>query len=268
MIAMGWHWTTTEGRLIPISKNLNLAPSGVAIMLKQTAPHFLLLTQTQSSPAPEIRGGMWRFVLEQFGSSNRIEVSEVEPGIWGERLQLLAVVRGLEALEQPSRVTLVTPSRFVGNGIRRGLSSWREKGWQWERFGEMAPIKHCNLWKRIDQALQYHQVNCRIWDFDESKFRNSSPPTRNRISLGEIQNARKSSFAASGTQSIPPADPVYRSGSDSSHLPVASKRLEPIDFQKREFVGAALETISRSQDFLADKVKPVGRGRAFGYMPN
>lgn len=237
-------------------------------MLKQTAPHFLLLTQTQPSPDPEIRGGLWRFVLEQFGSSNRIEVSEVEPGIWGERLQLLAVVRGLEALEQPSRVTLVTPSRFVGNGIRRGLSTWRENRWQWERFGEMTPIKHCDLWKRIDQALQYHQVNCRIWEFEESKFRNASPPARNRISFGEIQNARNRSFAESGIQSAPTSDRASRSGNESSRHPVASKRLEPIVFQKREFVGAALETNSRAQHFLADKVKPVGCGKAFGYMPN
>ena len=169
-------------------------------MIEQTAPHYLLLTQAQSNPDSTTQGGVWRFVLEQVGSSNRIEVAEEEPGVRGERLQLLPVVRGLEALEQPSRVTLITPSRFVGNGIRRGIAEWRKNGWQWERFGQLAPIKYCELWKRIDQALQYHQINCRVWEFEESHFRSVQHPTRNRISFGEIQSARKTRQLKSGNE--------------------------------------------------------------------
>ncbi len=214
-------------------------------MLNQTAPHFLLLTQTQSNPDPDSHGGVWRFVLEQLGSSNRVEVAEDEPGIWGERLQLLAVVRGLEALEQPSRVTLITPSRFVGNGIRRGLAMWRENGWQWEHFGEMAPIKHCDLWKRIDQALQFHQVNCRIWDFDEPHVRHARPSLRNRISFGEIQNARENSISEQATAAIAPPAP----------LSLAPRPIPPRRGTLRE-------------DLLSLRVKPIGHGRAFGLCPS
>jgi ribonuclease HI len=166
-------------------------------------PHFLLLTQAQtkqtSLPAQN-RGGYWRFILEEIGGSQRIEVKEMEPGIWGERLQLLAVVRGLEALEQPSHVTLITPSRFVGNGIRIHLKNWQEHQWQWEHFGEMIPIKNLDLWQRIDQALKYHQLDCRIWDFDfggnllESKHRSESARVReapkNRITFEQLQHGR------------------------------------------------------------------------------
>ena len=75
-------------------------------------------------------------------------------------------VRGLEALEQPSRVTVVTPSRYVSRGFLFGLEEWRENGWRWERFGEMTAIKNRDLWQRIDRAMQYHQVECRVWRFD------------------------------------------------------------------------------------------------------
>ncbi len=84
-----------------------------------------------------------------------------------ERLELLAVVRGLEALEQPSKVTLVTTSRVVRRGLRFGLELWRENQWHWERFGRMAPIKNADLWQRVDRALHIHDVSCRTLRFDE-----------------------------------------------------------------------------------------------------
>jgi hypothetical protein len=69
----------------------------------------------------------------------------------------------LEALDQPSRVTVVTPSRYVRQGLQRGLAEWRERDWCWERFGELVPVKHLDLWRRVDQALKFHQVECRKW---------------------------------------------------------------------------------------------------------
>ena len=122
--------------------------------MNKTAPHYLLFTQAKLSSHPNGLGNRWRFVLEEIGTSNRFEEADEEPGIQGERLQLLAVVRGLEAIEQPSRVTLVTPSKHVGRGIRRSLTLWRENDWQWERFGAMTPVKDHDLWKRIDNAMQ------------------------------------------------------------------------------------------------------------------
>jgi ribonuclease HI len=105
-------------------------------------------------------------MLEAVDGSAKFEVCDQEQDVEGERLELLAVVRGLEALDQPSRVTLVTPSRYVSHGLRYGLAGWRESGWQWERFGKMTAIKNSDLWQRIDKALQYHDVICRTWRFD------------------------------------------------------------------------------------------------------
>jgi ribonuclease HI len=78
-----------------------------------------------------------------------------------ERAALLAVVRGLEALEQPSRVTLVTTSRYVARGLQFGLSEWRETDYCWEHFGSVQPIRNADLWRRVDHAMQFHQISCR-----------------------------------------------------------------------------------------------------------
>jgi ribonuclease HI len=104
--------------------------------------------------------------LEAVDGSARLEAEDEEPETDEGRLELLAVVRGLEALDQPSRVTVVTPSRYVTRGFRFGLEQWRENGWCWERFGEMTPIKNRDLWQRVDQAMRFHRVECRAWRFD------------------------------------------------------------------------------------------------------
>jgi len=96
-------------------------------------------------------------------------VADEETAACGERLELLAVVRGLEALDGPTRVTLVTKSRYVSRGIRSGLAEWRANDWQWERFGRIVPVKDHDLWQRVDRALLFHAVDCQAWQFEESQ---------------------------------------------------------------------------------------------------
>jgi len=89
-----------------------------------------------------------------------LAVEDHEPGVCGEQLELLTLVRGLEALDQPSAVTVYGCGRYLRNGIAYGLPEWRENGWQWERFGRLVPIKHVELWRRLDRAMQIHRLAC------------------------------------------------------------------------------------------------------------
>lgn len=147
----------------------------------KTAPHYLLLTDTDqfddstgATTAPNSSmagqneaGGRWHFVLEPIHHGVRIEADDIEPGVFGERLNLLAVVRGIEALDQPSHVTLITPSKYVGRGIRRDIRVWKENDWKWIRFGKRVSIKHFDLWQRIERAMQFHKIDCRIFNLGQ-----------------------------------------------------------------------------------------------------
>lgn len=124
------------------------------------APHFLLFSEAAPASDPANDAGRWRFVLRSAAGQKVLEADDEEPAS-PERLELLAIVRGLEALDQPSRVTLVTASRNVQHGFHFGLSCWRDSGWHWERFGKMAPVKNADLWRRIDRALDIHVIECR-----------------------------------------------------------------------------------------------------------
>lgn len=112
------------------------------------------------------QNGIWRFVLKSHEGGVPFEAFDNEDGWHVDRLNLLAVVRGLESLEQPSNVTLFSPSRYITRGFDTSLTMWKKHDWMWERFGEEVPIKNQDLWLRVDQALRFHDVQCRFYRTD------------------------------------------------------------------------------------------------------
>lgn len=141
-----------------------------------TGPHYLLYSEATQTACGAPR---WKFVLHSVGGEERFSAADTELDASPSRLELLAVVRGLEAIDCPSRVTLLTSSRYVNRGIRRDLTQWRERRWRWERFGQLVPIRDHDLWQRIDRALQYHKVECCAWHVEDgpvvSAVHNLSP---------------------------------------------------------------------------------------------
>ena len=135
-------------------------------------PHYFLYSESSRAQRGAPR---WKFQLESAGSDDRFSAGDVEPETRRSRLELLAVVRGLEALDQPSRVTLVTRSRYVARGVRRDLGPWRERNWRWERFGQLVPIRDHDLWQRVDRALQFHQLECIAWEDEPAVYSVISP---------------------------------------------------------------------------------------------
>ncbi len=117
---------------------------------------FLLVCESSVDPASS--GGSWRFVIEHLDGTPFLEASDIEPGD-SNRLSLLAVVRGLEALPGPAAVTMLTSSRYVIRSLSDSLPRWRSADFHWEHFGQMLPITNANLWRRIDHALNIHTVS-------------------------------------------------------------------------------------------------------------
>lgn len=121
---------------------------------EMAAPQFIVWAEAGGDDEPNL----WRFVIRTPQGRQVLEVADCEPEVCGERLQLLAAVRGLEALDRPSQVVLVTSSRYVRRGLLFGLEQWRQNGWRWESYGQLVPVKNVDLWQRLDRAIQIHQV--------------------------------------------------------------------------------------------------------------
>jgi len=147
------------------------------------AEYVLFCEATGGGDAIPATSGGWRFVLQSADGDDRLEAADEEPDVRGERLVLLAVVRGLEALDQPSHVTLITSSSVVRQGLVYGLSEWRENGWTWDRFGELVPVKNADLWQRIDRALEFHTIVCRMWRRDDAESPEPVRPAPRRMPI-------------------------------------------------------------------------------------
>lgn len=138
-------------------------------------PHYLLLAESTDRLAGS---GGWRFLLQAVHSDHHVRAADREAGLRPARLALMAVVRGLEALAQPSRVKLITPSAYVRRGVASGVAEWRENGWKWDRFGRLAPIRDEDLWRRVDRAMRYHTVSCRGWAGEDTRGHAAPSPVR------------------------------------------------------------------------------------------
>jgi len=71
------------------------------------------------------------------------------------RMELLAAINALEVLERPSRITVVTDSAYVKNGVTGWIHGWKRNGW---RTSAKKPVKNAELWQRLDAAQARHDV--------------------------------------------------------------------------------------------------------------
>jgi len=105
--------------------------------------------------------GLWCFNLETLSGESLIEAEDEDEGDLN-RLSLLAAVRGLEAIDGGSLVSLVSNNRYLIRSLDQSLPRWRENDFIWEHFGRKIPVQNADLWRRIDRTLSIHQVTASL----------------------------------------------------------------------------------------------------------
>lgn len=75
------------------------------------------------------------------------------------RMELTAVIQGLQALKKPSHVRVYTDSSYVQKGMTEWLAGWKLKQW---RTADKKPVKNADLWQQLDEIAQPHQIEW-IW---------------------------------------------------------------------------------------------------------
>ncbi len=71
------------------------------------------------------------------------------------QMELMAVIKGLEALSRPCRVEVYSDSKYLRDGMTSWLTQWKKNGW---RTAAKKPVKNQELWQSIDALAQKHQV--------------------------------------------------------------------------------------------------------------
>lgn len=102
--------------------------------------------------------GGWAFVLRHPASGKEIERSGGEKVTTNNRMELTAVVRGLEALTKPSHVELFTDSVYVGKGLSEWMPKWKAQGWRRKEGTRWVEVKNEDLWRELDRLIAEHQL--------------------------------------------------------------------------------------------------------------
>lgn len=99
------------------------------------------------------RGG-WGALL-MYGTSKK-ELSGYDPATTNNRMELMAAIRGLDALKEPCHVDLYSDSAYLVNAINQNwLTRWVKNGW---KTAAKKPVENIDLWQDILKLIRLHRV--------------------------------------------------------------------------------------------------------------
>jgi ribonuclease HI len=101
--------------------------------------------------------GGWAFLLRHPASGRCKEGSGGEHHATNNRMEVTAVIRGLEALKAPSRVDLFSDSDYVVKAVSEWMRRWKRFGWR-KSAKATRQVRNADLWQRLDELLQTHAV--------------------------------------------------------------------------------------------------------------
>ena len=124
--------------------------------------HVDIYTDGAARGNPDGPGG-YGTVLEYRDSRGELHTKEISQGYQkttNNRMELMAAIAGLEALNRPCQVDLYSDSKYLVDAFNQNwIQGWVKKDW---KRGKNEPVKNIDLWKRLLKAKEPHQVTF-IW---------------------------------------------------------------------------------------------------------
>lgn len=102
--------------------------------------------------------GGWAFVMRHVPTQTEKEASGADAHTTNNRMELTAVIKGLEALKRPCRVEVFTDSEYVRRGLTEWMAKWKSNNWQRREGKKFKPVKNVELWQALDELIQKHVV--------------------------------------------------------------------------------------------------------------
>lgn len=106
----------------------------------------------RGNPGP----GGWGAIL-RFGDVEK-EIYGAEAQTTNNRMELLAAISALDALNRRCHVVLTSDSEYVRRGITEWIGNWKRRGWM---TANRKPVLNRDLWERLDAAASRHEVDWR-----------------------------------------------------------------------------------------------------------
>ena len=113
----------------------------------------------RGNPGPGGYGCVLHYV-DAAGTLHERELSAGYCETTNNRMELMAAIAGLEALNQPCRVTLYSDSQYVIKAFTDNwIDGWVRRGW---KNAQKKPVKNPDLWQRLLKAIEPHEMTY-VW---------------------------------------------------------------------------------------------------------
>lgn len=106
--------------------------------------------------------GGWGVVIQAVEAGTVVKERTLNGGAaetTNNRMELTAAIQALAAMDRPTRLTLVTDSTYVRDGITKWIHGWEANGW---RTASRKPVKNAELWQALATQTARHQV---VWEW-------------------------------------------------------------------------------------------------------
>jgi len=107
----------------------------------------------RGNPGP----GGWGAILRAGGHEK--ELWGGEAATTNNRMELLAVIRALDAMKRPVSARVHSDSQYVLKGISEWIHGWKRNGW---KTADKKPVKNADLWQLLDEQARRHTLEW-IW---------------------------------------------------------------------------------------------------------
>ena len=128
--------------------------------------------------------GGWGVLMVAKEGSSVIKTRDLSGGTvktTNNQMELTAAIMALEALEKPSKITIITDSSYVKDDITKWIFAWKKNGW---KTAAKKSVKNEELWKRLENATQIHDVS---WEWIKGH-------------AGHLENERADELARNGME--------------------------------------------------------------------
>ncbi len=97
--------------------------------------------------------GGWAAILRY--NEHTKEMWGCEKHTTNNRMELLAAIEGLRALNEGCEVEIVTDSEYLKNGITSWIKGWKRNGWMTKA---RKPVVNQDLWQALDEEAGRHKT--------------------------------------------------------------------------------------------------------------
>lgn len=103
--------------------------------------------------------GGWAFILRHVPTGKTMEKTGAVMDTTNNQMELQALIEGLQSLQRPTRVHVVTDSTYLKQGLTEWIRNWKRRGWKRKTSNGLKPVKNVEQWKQLDELTQVHELS-------------------------------------------------------------------------------------------------------------